>query len=450
LFTHNLIKGLENGAADLDGDGWITLDEWYDFAYEQIINQTPNQTPKKWAYNQQGDLVIAKNRNPKSIAAGQFSSVRAEAVQELGRLLRGKDKGLRLVAYEALAQIASLDDSRSVASSAAKIVSAYDRGMVPAPQIPALQEMAVEEITKPEPPAESAQKIEGPKSDSVDKKPPVTHAFVQEEVVPKPKVVAVAEVEARQSDSPYQQSASAYPAPLGKQGQPKPAPRSPLLILGLGGLGVIGLGVIILLLWGSIRGFGASPVPEVTTPTPTDSRIPTQTQPIQETEITNILEPMVIPSEEIAVVPPLQITDTPIPTPLGGGSGRIAYASSRNGNPQIYSMNIDGGGITRLTNSSAEDSFPVWSPDGRYIVFITNRDGNFEIYRMNADGSGLTRLTDTPAEERHPSWSPDGGLIAFTSNLDGGFKIYVMDGNGDSVSFLMDDEGENNAPAWSP
>lgn len=463
LFTHNLIKGLENGAADLDGDGWITLDEWYDFAYEQIINQTPNQTPKKWAYNQQGDLVIAKNRNPKSIAAGQlpnglkeamasqFSSVRAEAVQELGRLLRGKDKGLSLAAYEALAQIASLDDSRSVASSAAEIVSAHDRGMVPAAQIPAPQERVVEEITKPEPPAESAQKIEGPKSDSVDKKPPVTHAFVQEEVVPKPKVVAVAEVEARQSDSPYQQSASAYPAPLGKQGQPKPAPRSPLLIFGLGGLGVIGLGVIILLLWGSIRGFGASPVPEVTTPTPTDTRIPTQTQPIQETEITNILEPTVIPSEEIAVVPPLQITDTPIPTPLGGGSGRIAYASSRNGNPQIYSMNVDGSGTTRLTNNSAEDSFPVWSPDGRSIIFHSNRQGNnFDIYRMNADGSGVTMLTSDAKASTFPDWSPDGRKIVFQSKRDGLKQIYVMNADGSQQTRITDDPKNAYHPAWSP
>jgi hypothetical protein len=86
-------------------------------------------------------------------------------------------------------------------------------------------------------------------------------------------------------------------------------------------------------------------------------------------------------------------------------AGRIAFASNRDGNFEIYVMNADGSGVTRLTNNPAND-WPSWSPDGKRIAFDSNRDGNFEIYVMNADGSGQTNLTNNQAEDWGPSWSP--------------------------------------------
>ena len=59
LFTHFLVRGLE-GEADRDGDGKITVDELYDYAYEQIVSRTPKQTPGKWSYKQQGEIVLKK------------------------------------------------------------------------------------------------------------------------------------------------------------------------------------------------------------------------------------------------------------------------------------------------------------------------------------------------------------------------------------------------------
>ena len=61
VFTHFLVRGLQTGEADSDGDGRITIDEWYDYVYEQVVNQTPRQTPSKWSYKEQGELVIAHN-----------------------------------------------------------------------------------------------------------------------------------------------------------------------------------------------------------------------------------------------------------------------------------------------------------------------------------------------------------------------------------------------------
>jgi TolB protein len=67
-------------------------------------------------------------------------------------------------------------------------------------------------------------------------------------------------------------------------------------------------------------------------------------------------------------------------------------------------MNSDGTGVMRLTLNSAVDGTPDWSPDGTRIVFASTRDGNSEIYIMNADGTGELRLTFNAAFDGLPSW----------------------------------------------
>ena len=62
LFTRHLTDGLRTGAADLNHDGMITVDELYDYVYDQVLNDTAKQTPGKWAFGQQGDIVIARTR----------------------------------------------------------------------------------------------------------------------------------------------------------------------------------------------------------------------------------------------------------------------------------------------------------------------------------------------------------------------------------------------------
>jgi len=141
---------------------------------------------------------------------------------------------------------------------------------------------------------------------------------------------------------------------------------------------------------------------------------------------------------------------SPISTLAASANGKIAFASDRDGNYEIYVVASDGGSPQRLTNNGAEDFDPVWSPDGTKMAFVSGRDGNYEIYVMNADGGGQTRLTNNPADELDPDWSPDGNRVAFTSNRDGNEEVYVISADGGGQTNLSNNPADDNFPAWSP
>ncbi len=111
---------------------------------------------------------------------------------------------------------------------------------------------------------------------------------------------------------------------------------------------------------------------------------------------------------------------------------RIAFASNREGNSEIYAMNPDGSEVIRLTNGGGAD--PTWSPDKKRIAFVSTRDSdnNSEIYIMNADGSEQTRLTNSLAAAWEPTWSGDGNWIAFTSD----YEIYKIKVDGSELTNL--------------
>jgi Tol biopolymer transport system component len=109
------------------------------------------------------------------------------------------------------------------------------------------------------------------------------------------------------------------------------------------------------------------------------------------------------------------INSYPSPSP---DSRKIAFASNRTGEFQIFVMNSDGTGVQQITHDRGGNVTPSWSPDGRMIAFASTeqRDGNAEVYVMNADGSDQRRLTNNPADDSHPHWSPDTQRIIFSSS----------------------------------
>jgi hypothetical protein len=104
VFTNALVTGLETGDADRDQDGLIGLDELYDYVYDKVRTATPNQTPGKWMFGVEGELVIAHRSSPITSPAplpaelheaidSPFVAVRVAAVHELARLIRGRRLG---------------------------------------------------------------------------------------------------------------------------------------------------------------------------------------------------------------------------------------------------------------------------------------------------------------------------------------------------------------------
>jgi Tol biopolymer transport system component len=145
-------------------------------------------------------------------------------------------------------------------------------------------------------------------------------------------------------------------------------------------------------------------------------------------------------------------TDTqPVWSPDGT---KILFNSWIAGYSDIYVMNADGSNQTRLTNAPVGNFTPAWSPDGTKIAFTSDRDGNDEVYVMNADGSNPTRLTFEPQPDFDPDWSPDGKKIAFGSFRNRIYEIFVMDADGSNQFRLTVDEVaygvEDGTPAWSP
>ncbi|NJP06056.1 MAG: hypothetical protein HC837_10740, partial [Chloroflexaceae bacterium] len=144
-------------------------------------------------------------------------------------------------------------------------------------------------------------------------------------------------------------------------------------------------------------------------------------------------------------------TPDPTPSPDPVSDERIVFQSNRDGNREIYVMNLDGSGQTNLTNHPARDENPTWSPDGTRIAFESDRDGPYNIYIMNADGTGVTRITDSEADDEDPAWSPDGASLSFLSNLrNGGLAVAVVPADGSAQADVIGVSPNSLFFAWQP
>lgn len=120
---------------------------------------------------------------------------------------------------------------------------------------------------------------------------------------------------------------------------------------------------------------------------------------------------------------------------------------------EIWVMNTDG---SRLRSLGADGFGPDWSPDGRQLVFSSNRDGNEEIYAMNVDGSGQRRLAARAAySDSSPAWSPDGSMVVFASReLSAGATaksaLWLMSAAGAGQRQLTASNFNDYAPSWQP
>jgi len=184
-----------------------------------------------------------------------------------------------------------------------------------------------------------------------------------------------------------------------------------------------------------------TPVPtKKPTPLPTETPSPTATPVIEPTAVP--LESTPVPTEEptdstpvptatiLPVTPTPPQEPTPVPPPPTSVPSRdsIVFVSNREGNLDIYTMNMDGSEVQKITSSSSDEVYPAISPDGKKLAFVSNRDGNWEIYVMDLDGkeSDALRLTYNNSDDLYPAFTFDSKKILFQSNRDGNYELYLV------------------------
>lgn len=143
---------------------------------------------------------------------------------------------------------------------------------------------------------------------------------------------------------------------------------------------------------------------------------------------------------------------------------RLAYCAERNGQYDIYSISVDGGAETQLTDLPGLDDGPEYSPDGRYIWFNSTRTGLMQVWRMEADGSNPTHMVNEDANCWFPHVSPDEKWVVYIAygrddvkpgdhpaNKNVELRLIAAEG-GESKTIvkLFGGQGTINVNSWSP
>ncbi|NLB94548.1 MAG: hypothetical protein GX785_02450 [Armatimonadetes bacterium] len=120
------------------------------------------------------------------------------------------------------------------------------------------------------------------------------------------------------------------------------------------------------------------------------------------------------------------------------------------GTYHIWIMNPDGSGQKQLTHDPGNQVEPAWSPNGLRIAYASNEEGDYEIYLLTLSTGEKAKLPVGPSEERHPTWAPGGDTLAFSSDREGLPKIYSMKADGRHLTPLTKGPSEDRNPVWSP
>jgi TolB protein len=129
---------------------------------------------------------------------------------------------------------------------------------------------------------------------------------------------------------------------------------------------------------------------------------------------------------------------------------KMAFVSSRLGNPHIFLQNMRTGEVNRVTMEGRYNTEPSLSPDGRLLAFAREMaDGEHRIFFYDL-ATGIERqVTFGPGSDEDPSWAPDGYFLVYASNRTGQYKLYLTTRHGDTSIPLETGSGEAKSPAWA-
>jgi TolB protein len=146
-------------------------------------------------------------------------------------------------------------------------------------------------------------------------------------------------------------------------------------------------------------------------------------------------------------------SNEPLMSPSWSPDGQsLAYVSFEGRLPTVYVQELKTGERRRVSARAGVNQAPAWSPDGKKLALtLSTRDGNLDIYTLDLASQALTRITDDPGIDTEPQWSNDGRSLYFTSDRAGGPQIYrVGIQPGDKPRRLTFQNAYNARPRLSP
>jgi TolB protein len=119
-------------------------------------------------------------------------------------------------------------------------------------------------------------------------------------------------------------------------------------------------------------------------------------------------------------------SNEPLMSPAWSPDGQsLAYVSFEDRLPSVYVQLLKTGERRRVSAKAGVNQAPAWSPDGKKLALtLSTRDGNLDVYTLDLATQALTRITDDPGIDTEPQWSKDGQSLYFTSDRAGGPQIY--------------------------